>query len=1036
MLHNARIIAIAAMTFLITSLVGVGIPVARAAVLTNERSKLGELPGFKFDDFKLTDRMTLKVNVGTGNVVVDASDLAIQGSGLNLGIKRFWNSASQADGSFGDGWTMGTAADVYLDPASDGSVTFHGPSGFEAHFEAPTTSGRMAAPDSFSHADLERMRDGIYVLTYHGSDERLTFDRRGVLTSDADRNGNAITFNHDGTSGRVTAITDTQGRTLTLSYEVCKPGNGYGDKNHCHAGPGVRGRTTGRISRIGDVTGRQWSFKYNALGQLVQSVNAAGVATTYGYDSGNLVRLTDGLGHATAITYDSHHRAISISRAANSRDPSLTRYVYGVGSTKMVDPNGFTTTYTIDGEGRATKTTDPLGNAVETTFDAKWNPMEIQDGLSAVTKLSWANGNLQNIQAPGSTGADGPTTSFDYADSAHPHTATSQTDPQKNTTSYLLDGPGNLSGVIAPQAQNTATNTYETDGTVCGARKGQVCRTTDFRGNTVGYRFDHRGNLVTITPPAPLGATTIVPDALSRTVKVTDGRGQDTETRYDTNDHIVERRYGGATKCDPTAGTCISYQWDAAGNLVKRIDVTGTTVWSYDPQNRPVVKVLPDRSVSTLDYDAAGNPVAFTDDGGTVRYSFDAANNLTSVAEPHGSCTAPQSLCITMTYDANHRRTALDFPNGIRVDVAYDAAGRETSVRAHRGSEAPFVSRDYSYTSPSGVDTMLRQSITDEAGNVTRGAYDGLSRLADVNIRNASGATIASYHLTFDGNGNRLTDPVGSHSYNAANQLTDSGYVFDGEGNQIAGGGHSFRYNRLGQTSDITTNGTTSAFTYADADSTERTAAAKTKFQNTLLGLTRSVSPGDNLSFTRDPKGNLLSLRTKNGTAYYVLDAIGSALALTDGSGSVAAHYQYDPFGTQVKGEGPLAAVNPFRFASGYFDVSTGLTKFGARYYDSMTGRWTQQDPVPGSIADPGTLNRYAYVGGNPLNGTDPSGRDWWNPFSWSSDTRKWVGIGLICAAEYATATAATLGSVGTAAPISYGIATTACTGSLLWGSA
>jgi uncharacterized protein RhaS with RHS repeats len=47
---------------------------------------------------------------------------------------------------------------------------------------------------------------------------------------------------------------------------------------------------------------------------------------------------------------------------------------------------------------------------------------------------------------------------------------------------------------------------------------------------------------------------------------------------------------------------------------------------------------------------------------------------------------------------------------------------------------------------------------------------------------------------------------------------------------------------------------------------------------------------------------------------------------------------------------------------------------FGTRYYDPLVGRWTQQDPVAGSISDPGTVNRYLYVGNNPVNRIDPTG--------------------------------------------------------------
>ena len=66
--------------------------------------------------------------------------------------------------------------------------------------------------------------------------------------------------------------------------------------------------------------------------------------------------------------------------------------------------------------------------------------------------------------------------------------------------------------------------------------------------------------------------------------------------------------------------------------------------------------------------------------------------------------------------------------------------------------------------------------------------------------------------------------------------------------------------------------------------------------------------------------------------------------------------------------------TNPWRFAGGYFDSSTGLYKFGTRYYNPGFGRWSQQDPVRGQLNDPTSLNRYLYASDDPANFTDPSG--------------------------------------------------------------
>ena len=67
--------------------------------------------------------------------------------------------------------------------------------------------------------------------------------------------------------------------------------------------------------------------------------------------------------------------------------------------------------------------------------------------------------------------------------------------------------------------------------------------------------------------------------------------------------------------------------------------------------------------------------------------------------------------------------------------------------------------------------------------------------------------------------------------------------------------------------------------------------------------------------------------------------------------------------------------TNPWKYAGGYLDSSTSLYKFGVRYYNPTLGRWTQQDPVGGSLGDLNSANRYVYANDNPVNAVDPSGK-------------------------------------------------------------
>jgi RHS repeat-associated protein len=97
--------------------------------------------------------------------------------------------------------------------------------------------------------------------------------------------------------------------------------------------------------------------------------------------------------------------------------------------------------------------------------------------------------------------------------------------------------------------------------------------------------------------------------------------------------------------------------------------------------------------------------------------------------------------------------------------------------------------------------------------------------------------------------------------------------------------------------------------------------------------------------------GGLLALAVHTGpnagTYFHAYDGNGNVMALVNaGDGSVAARYEYGPFGELLRATGPTAKANPFRFSAKYQDDETGLLYYGYRFYDPSTGRWPSADPI------------------------------------------------------------------------------------------
>ena len=124
-------------------------------------------------------------------------------------------------------------------------------------------------------------------------------------------------------------------------------------------------------------------------------------------------------------------------------------------------------------------------------------------------------------------------------------------------------------------------------------------------------------------------------------------------------------------------------------------------------------------------------------------------------------------------------------------------------------------------------------------------------------------------------------------------------------------------------------------------------------------------------------KGLLSQENVTGGYLTYHFNNVGSTMAVTDQDGKVKYSYYYTPYGELLEGE--YSDTVPFLY-NGQFGVTTdgnGLYYMRARYYNVDIKRFINQDVLTGTLERISSLNRYAYVEGNPVSFLDPFGLEY-----------------------------------------------------------
>jgi RHS repeat-associated protein len=492
------------------------------------------------------------------------------------------------------------------------------------------------------------------------------------------------------------------------------------------------------------------------------------------------------------------------------------------------------------------------------------------------------------------------------------------------------------------------------------------------------------------------------------------------------------------TQACVTGMGCWSFSYQNRGLLKNQTDAKGQTIsFTYDVLGRLKTKTLPGGSQVKWYYDEAGHGFSAGRltrvdylPAGSASYVYDEMGRV----EEETRCVGAVCKTVAATYDVLDRLETLRYPDLETLTYGYNTAGRLSSVTGSQGVNyvdalvwspaGQLVSIDfangtvasYSYDPDrewldsaqvqNGQGTLYSAAYTiDPAARieqveVNRGAgvatwdygYDALDRLTSLNLSGAGGPVSETYQ--YGSTGNILAKgSLGPYEYNdpqrpqAVSRIGQTGFTYDLNGNLTAKGDcpptgpcspltpralYSFdAENRLAQYTNATT-GQTTTYQYSPGGRRIRASgpSGTRLFFGDLVEAKDAAGSDEVYYYYAGPMR--VAMKDSTGRYWYHHDHLGSVRLVTDQSGAQVEAKDFLPFGELASGSGSVSS--PWDFAGHRTDGESGLVYMNARYYDPEIGRFLSPDTIVPDALNPQSLNRYAYVGNNPISNVDPTG--------------------------------------------------------------